>query len=424
MQVPSFMIDICCGKGKGRTLLFAAAFLVLSYAVARAAIKTEECLECHDDYGKYSHGGVTCVDCHSTVKSLPHSDKLPQPACALCHQKVADSFSQSLHAKQGVTCARCHNAHFLQKDRKYCASCHANAAHRTLPSSKKHLERLACISCHGKVNRAEIRVHLEIKDGKSLGVGSIDRDGNGFIDQAEWHALKDLLHTSYKNGYTLEKTYRVTGDPHTVTAKPAECDGCHGSSGHFTAGSLQITGRENLEIPIDTRIFIPELPSAKEFGRTVHGKAGVVCADCHISQKKIAEGGSENVIVCGKCHEAVQDVYGRSIHARVGASHCTECHNPHRITSYKELGAKARIAVCSRCHKDYMRRHAWLPNTSLHFDYLECATCHSPRSKKSLVFYFARKTPARKGQTFLQPTGRSGRPGPGTIARRSAGFAR
>jgi hypothetical protein len=43
-----------------------------------------------------------------------------------------------------------------------------------------------------------------------------------------------------------------------------------------------------------------------------------------------------------------------------------------------------------------VRRHAWLPNTSLHFDYLECATCHSPQSKKSLVFYFVRKSPAEK----------------------------
>ena len=82
----------------------------------------------------------------------------------------------------------------------------------------------------------------------------------------------------------------------------------------------------------------------------------------------------------------------------VGATHCVDCHNPHRITSYKELGAKARMAVCSRCHKDYVRRHAWLPNTSLHFDYLECATCHSPQSKKSLVFYFVRKSPAGKAK--------------------------
>jgi predicted CXXCH cytochrome family protein len=246
------------------------------------------------------------------------------------------------------------------------------------------------------VGRTEIEVHLEIKGGKALSASVID--GNTLIDQAEWHALEDLLHTEYKGRYAIETTYRALGDPHTITTKPAKCDACHGSAGHFTAGRLRITGSENLEIPIDTRIFIPELPSAKEFGRTVHGRAGVACTDCHLSQKKIAEGGSENIIVCGKCHEAVQDVYSRSVHVKIGATHCVECHNPHRITSYKDLGAKARIAVCSRCHKDYVRRHAWLPNTSLHFDYLECATCHSPRSKKSMVFYFARKSPAGKAK--------------------------
>jgi predicted CXXCH cytochrome family protein len=244
------------------------------------------------------------------------------------------------------------------------------------------------------VGRTEIEVHLEIKGGKPLNAFSID--GNTVVDQARWHALEDLLRTEYKGRYNIETTYRASGDPHTITAKPAECDACHGSAGHFTAGRLRVTGPENLEIPIDTRIFIPELPSAKEFGRTVHGRAGVACPDCHVSQKKITEGGSENIIVCRKCHEAVEDVYSRSVHMKVGATHCVDCHNPHRITSYRELGAKARMAVCSRCHKDYVRKHAWLPNTSLHFDYLECATCHSPRSEKSMVYYFARKTAGKK----------------------------
>ncbi len=396
MHLISLMRDIW--HGKGSVLLFTAALLVLFCAGAGAAPKTEDCLECHDAYQKYSHGGVACVDCHSAITSLPHADKLPQPACVVCHEKTANSFSRSLHAERGLACASCHNAHFPQKDKKYCASCHANASHGTLPSSKKHLEQLMCIACHGKVDRTEVKVHVEIKGGKELRASAIDRDGNGLIDQAEWHALEDLLHTGYKGRYIMEKTYQARGDSHTVTAKPAACDACHGSTGHFATGRLQVTGRKNLEIPLDTRIFIPELPSAKEFGRTVHGRAGVVCADCHLSQRRIAEGGSENVHVCRKCHEAQQDVYSRSVHVRVGATHCVDCHNPHRITSYKELGAKARMAVCSRCHKDYVRRHAWLPNTSLHFDYLECATCHSPQSKKSLVFYFVRKSPAGKAK--------------------------
>ena len=368
--------------------------MLLLCAWAWGALKTEECLECHDAYQKYSHGGVACVDCHSTITSLPHADKLPRPACAVCHEKTAESFGRSLHGEKGLACAQCHNAHFPQKDKKHCASCHASAAHKTLPSMKKHLERLACVACHGKVGRTEVDVHLDIKGGKALSALAIDR--NTLIDRAQWDALEDLLHTEYKDRYTIETTYQASGDPHTITAKPAECDACHGSAGHFTAGRLRITGSENLEIPIDTRIFIPELPSVKEFGKTVHGRAGVACTDCHTSPGKEAESPTEISIVCAKCHEDIVAVRRNSLHTKMGVPQCTECHNPHRIRSYRELQAKERVAVCTRCHRNYLERHRWLPNTSLHFDYLECATCHSPRSEKSVVFYFAQNTPTGK----------------------------
>ncbi len=75
---------------------------------------------------------------------------------------------------------------------------------------------------------------------------------------------------------------------------------------------------------------------------------------------------------------------------------CPDCHNPHRIRSYRDLPAEARVAVCARCHRNYIERHAWLPNTRLHFGYLECATCHSPGSQKSMVYYFAEKTESGK----------------------------
>ena len=198
--------------GKRSVLLFSAALLVFFCAGVRAAApRTEECLECHDAYGKYAHGGVSCVDCHSTITSLPHADKLPQPACVVCHEKTGDSFSRSLHAERGLTCVSCHNPHFPDKDKKYCASCHAGASHGALPSSKNHLDRLMCIACHGKVGKTEVKVHLDVKDRKGLRASEIDRDGNGFIDQAEWHALEDLLHTGYKGRYSMEKIVSSQG---------------------------------------------------------------------------------------------------------------------------------------------------------------------------------------------------------------------
>ncbi|MGD0663022.1 MAG: cytochrome c3 family protein [Syntrophorhabdales bacterium] len=376
-------------------VLFAALLALFIFALeSRAAVTTEECFGCHDTYKNYLHGTVPCAGCHSSITSLPHPDKLAKPACAGCHQKMVSSFAQDVHRKKGIECKECHDVHYLNKAKKNCVSCHGSVAHSSLPSEKKHLASLTCVACHGKVGRTEVEVHLEIKGGKALSSFAIDR--NTLIDQAQWHALEDLLHTEYKGRYSIETTYQASGDPHTITAKPAECDACHGSAGHFTAGRLRITGSENLEIPIDTRIFIPELPSAKDFGKTVHGRAGVACTDCHTSQRKEADSPTEISIVCAKCHEDIVAVRRNSLHTKMGVPQCTECHNPHKIRSYRELQAKERVAVCTRCHRDYLERHRWLPNTSLHFDYLECATCHSPRSEKSVVFYFAQNTPTGK----------------------------
>lgn len=375
---------------------FLAVLLLLFFSIeCRAAIKTEECLECHDTYKGYSHGKTGCADCHSAITSLPHPDKLPKPACATCHHKTVSSFDEGLHKRKGLECKDCHNTHFPLKEKKFCVSCHADASHETLPSAKKHLAGLPCIACHGKPASTELRVQIEVRD-RSVTVPNVDRDGDSSVNKAEWHAFDDLLQTKLKDKYSLRKLYVVSGDAHVIEEKPVPCARCHSIGGYFGRALLQVTGAAHFELQTDPHIFIPELPSGNDFGQTVHGKNGVICADCHISQKRIAEGWSENTGVCVKCHKEVAGVYGSSVHSKKGATHCVDCHNPHRIKAYRELRAEERVAVCSRCHKDYIRKHEWLPNTSLHFDYLECATCHSPLSKKSMVYYLARKTPFGK----------------------------
>ena len=53
------------------------------------------------------------------------------------------------------------------------------------------------------------------------------------------------------------------------------------------------------------------------------------------------------------------------------------------------MNVRERLNICSRCHQNYLTKHSWLPNTTLHFNYLECSTCHSPKSTKSIAFYFS-----------------------------------
>ena len=92
-----------------------AAFLLFLSSGASAGVKTDECLDCHEGYKNYSHAGISCADCHSTITDLPHADKLPKPACAACHEKTVNKYNRSIHHEKGLACDACHRVHFLER---------------------------------------------------------------------------------------------------------------------------------------------------------------------------------------------------------------------------------------------------------------------------------------------------------------------
>lgn len=377
---------------RGPLFFFCAFLFILVPSLAQAAVTSQDCLDCHDNAKTYAHGSVSCTDCHADIKELPHEEKLKKPACATCHDDTVRAFQESVHGKKNMACKKCHDVHAPAKEKKQCASCHPNVSHEAIPSQQKHFTALTCTACHTKVAKSEIALKLLFKDKKQvLDRKSIDADMNGRLDEAEWHNLEHTLASKGAPAHDLEKIYRVQGDVHAVMKKPALCADCHEKRNYFPSAKLQVKDGTSYELTVDPAALIPEIPSIEAYTQTLHGRKGVQCADCHIGQRRIAEGGCENCTICVKCHQDVQNVYKESIHAKKGATHCSDCHNPHKVKPYKELNARERVAVCSRCHKDYIAKHAWLPNTSLHFDYLECTTCHSPQSTKSMVFFMARR---------------------------------
>ncbi|HME44828.1 MAG TPA: cytochrome c3 family protein [Syntrophorhabdales bacterium] len=112
-------------------------YLVLCLLVlaspAMGAMKNEDCLECHENYKAYVHGSVSCADCHADVAELPHKEKLRKPSCEECHQATQALYVKSIHEKKGVACKECHAVHYINKEKKYCASCHADVPHKSLP---------------------------------------------------------------------------------------------------------------------------------------------------------------------------------------------------------------------------------------------------------------------------------------------------
>jgi predicted CXXCH cytochrome family protein len=237
--------------------------------------------------------------------------------------------------------------------------------------------------------KSGITTTIKLPVGAFLERKDVDHDANGFIDKTEWHALEYLLDHKFP-GTTIDRQYWSYGNVHNITPKPAECSACHDKRTRFATATAKVNGESGYSIQLDPGIFIPEFPSLRDFKKTVHGKSGVTCTDCHISQEKISDA------VCSRCHESVYHTYKSSLHGNNKSAACTDCHNPHLIKSYKEYNAKERIAVCSNCHKDYISKHKWLPNTALHFKYLECTTCHSPGSEKSMVFFFEKKDGDKK----------------------------
>jgi hypothetical protein len=354
-----------------------------------AAVPSNECMSCHGEFKKTaSHPGNSCTDCHTGIKEFPHKENQRKPTCSKCHNDENLHFKNSVHRVKGLQCTDCHNVHSgsISVD---CISCHADATHEKLPSRAKHLAALSCFACHGVPEKSGITATLTLPKGQSLKKSDIDQDKNGIVDQTEWHVLEDLLERDFP-GATINKQYWTQGNIHSITPKAADCSECHEKRTRFSTATAKITDETSSSFSLDPKIFVPEFPSLSAFEKTVHGKKGVTCTDCHISQQKVSDQ------VCARCHEDVYTTYKNSLHGKHNNAACTDCHNPHLIKPYKEYDAKERMAVCSRCHKDYIEKHKWLPNTALHFNSLECTTCHSPGSEKSMVFHFTKKSGNKK----------------------------
>jgi len=359
-------------------LVLLIVLLLMSFS-AYGAVNSEGCIECHSNVKGVSHGSVSCTGCHSDIKDLPHEEKLPRPSCNLCHEKTAGAYRASIHGRKRLDCKACHRAHFPGKDKKRCFSCHGTVSHDSLPSKQKHIDILGCTGCHGKTGKGFIQVDIELKKG-TIPKEVIDDDSNNVIDSGEWERLQSLLKGQVQGFHRTEVTYFLSGDPHAIRGKPVSCYDCHRDKMVFAGAKLKFSGKAAIEVAADPEIFLPRLPDIAKYKETVHGSNGIACRDCHASRDHVSDS------VCGDCHAKVNAVYRGTRHAKSGATKCVDCHNPHSIKGYKQLTANERIAVCARCHGDYLKRHKWLPNRELHFKYLECSTCHSPGSTKSIVF--------------------------------------
>ena len=343
-------------QGALRAALFMAALVLTRASAAGAApLPNDACLDCHgfvpvekrakgDDFNPavqvihaagFSgsvHGKLSCVDCHASVKDLPHDDRLPAAQCASCHARETGQYAASIHgvshqmgASSAATCVSCHgDPHGIVPVKQLdspvfklnlpetCARCHSDPALIAAYHLPAHTADYYRDSIHG---RALLKMGLIIAPSCNdcHGVHDIKRD----VDQS-----------SRTNHANIAKT----------------CGQCH-------------TGIE------DT------------YNQSVHGALlakgdphGPVCIDCHTAHG-IQDPAGRNFKaasdeVCGRCHADRLAHYRETYHGKAMAlgrpnvasdvAACYDCHGDHNIFPIKDprskLSAAHILGTCQQCH--------------------------------------------------------------------------
>ncbi len=382
----------------------------------------------YDRFRSSVHRNLRCVDCHTEIKEIPHPQRMGLPNCAKCHKGVMEQYTNSKHAKVSKRlCFECHNPHttvsfktLSREDRiKICLQCHKKDGHRWLPQRASHFHYLECTTCHAPLAKKALFLYFSTttKDGKRAPLTyrelkkfateymgdvlkAIDFDQNGVV---ELHEIKRFLAKLKEGGIkspSLEEEILITKPYHNYTNDVQhikDCTMCHTSKAPFYSKILlkvpEKKGRwQTIQVKRSVIAKMPPIPTKDYYYSTVHGRNGVECVDCHADMTvlrkregfKVKELG---IPVCEQCHEDIMKEYKQSLHYKVSKKVCFSCHDPHSSIPFKQLDAKQRKAICEKCHKHAEARHDWLPQKKIHFRYLECTMCHSPRAQKGIVFY-------------------------------------
>src|SRR5664280_705276 len=132
---------------------------VAGFSAPRADGQTRSLSVAADHFAGSVHGKVLrCVDCHTTIAALPHTNVSKTPAewdrtkiaiaknCINCHPKAAQGYTETYHGQvvamgfaDGATCSDCHGSHAILRASdpassvapanllKTCQKCHQDA---------------------------------------------------------------------------------------------------------------------------------------------------------------------------------------------------------------------------------------------------------------------------------------------------------
>ncbi len=331
---------------------------------------SSDCLTCHgvktegipyvdaDHWKESVHAELTCTDCHASIKSLPHADKLAPPACGTCHSNVESKYKSSIHGKavaMGITgaayCWSCHGKHdilaatnpsstvYPQNLPATCGKCHNSAEmakQYNIPVSNPyqlyeksvHAEALkdglpaaTCSSCHGvhDILPPNITTSTIAKGNIPQTCGQCHEDQyKNYLQSSHWKAFESgVSNAPVCTDCHAEHSILAQNNPSSPIYPlniPKTCTDCHGN----------VTLSENLGLPA---------VSLSSYLSSFHGimiKGGSViaanCASCHRAHKVLDSANPASSVypanlskTCGKCHPGI---------TKADIRHLKEIHGP------------------------------------------------------------------------------------------------
>ncbi len=203
------------------------------------------------------------------------------------------------------------------------------------------------------------------------------------------------------NGETLSLHISADKFAHSMHGE-TDCEDCHTGIEAKTHGKVKTPVASKRQYTLDMRESCRDChkKNFKAYEDGLHAalvKEGPkegrldapLCSDCHnphtLTSTKEVTPLSE--VPCAKCHEAIFKAYSGDVHGqeRIAkgktAPICSDCHKAHENKS-ASLGTTVRDA-CLKCHENAVAQHKdWLPNTMRHFEAISCPVCHAPNAKR------------------------------------------
>ncbi len=339
-------------------LLLGAVLLLGTTPLLADDFSDSDCLDCHGDPdgdGPFVevaqlegsiHEGLSCTDCHTGITELPHEDiEIGAPACADCHDDVAEAYVQHGQGIVGKspyvpTCADCHGSHHIlapdDEDSSVntknlpatCAKCHENQEFLAKVGIRfKHPVEVYQQGVHGK----------ELPGVKASAATCVDCHGTA----SDPHRILPPGDTRSSINY-----FNISGT----------CGHCHQSIEHEYEKGIhgQLVARGDVDAPTCTHC---------------HGEHGILEVNdprSPVSPFRVAEA------TCTPCHDSanlneryelptgtqtsfVDSYHGlKSQNGDTKVANCASCHGAHLILPSSDPESSVNPAnvakTCGRCH--------------------------------------------------------------------------